>query len=420
MNHERNNKDSLNLDDIIEASNTTIYLVDDDEDYAELLQDMAEAAELNTICFTSSVQFLQAPLSNNDLVVLDLNMPEKDGIEVMRDLADSHIRPTFILISGFDERVLHSAKQLAESRSLHVAEILCKPINTEHFITVLSRVYSECMQACTSKEKPEVLAIKSDGNAITIGELKQAFKNGELLAYLQPQIRFDTEQLVGAEVLVRWQHPGRGLVYPDQFIPLAEREQLMSELTEAVIFKAIEAYQKLQMAGIHLTLSINISAQNIKQLDFPEILAAHLNRHKIPHKAFMLELTESEILTDTSAALDILNRLRMKGFSLSIDDFGTGDSSLKRLYQSPFSELKIDQHFVMRIEKDADATAIVRICSLLAKEFKMQTVAEGVETQAIWDKLKAIGCDIAQGYFIAKPMPCDAFIEFCKKHNREY
>ena len=142
-----------------------------------------------------------------------------------------------------------------------------------------------------------------------------------------------------------------------------------------------------------------------------------LKSHDIEPEAFTLELTESEILTDTSAALDIFNRLRMKGFSLSIDDFGTGDSSLKKLYQSPFSELKIDQHFVSRMEKDDEAVAIARICILLANEFKMHTVAEGVETQAIWDKLKSLGCDIAQGYFIARPMPVEAFIEFCQKYN---
>lgn len=213
-------------------------------------------------------------------------------------------------------------------------------------------------------------------------------------------------------MLVRWQHPDRGLVFPDQFIPLAEEHQLMSELTDAVILEAIKAYQQFKVADISITVAINLSAQNINDLELPEKLGALLTSHGIRPEAFMLELTESAVLSDTSAALDILNRLRMKGFSLSIDDFGTGESSLIKLYQSPFSELKIDQHFVMRIANDKDADAIVRICILLAKELKMQTVAEGIETQVIWDKLKALGCDVAQGYFIAKPMPVDGFVEW--------
>ncbi|NOR68388.1 MAG: bacteriohemerythrin [Methylomarinum sp.] len=392
-----------------------VYLVDDDESYLELMQAMTDVAGFNSVAFSSGEQFLLAPITDNDLVVLDLNMPEKDGIEVMRDLADKCFSPTFILISGFDERVLHSAKQLAESKQLRVAKILSKPIDTEEFIDVLTEVHKQCDLPPTLKQIPDIQVIQPD-NDISVDELKQALEKHELIVYFQPQVCFDDDKLSGAEVLVRWQHPVRGLVFPDQFIPLAEHHQLMGELTETVILESIKAYQQFKSAGIDTNLSINLSAQNINDLALPEKLGTLLSRHNIAPEAFTLELTESEILTDTSASLDIFNRLRMKGFSLSIDDFGTGDSSLKKLYQSPFSELKIDQHFVRRMEKDDEAVAIARICILLAKEFKMHTVAEGVETQEIWDKLKALGCDIAQGYLIAKPMPIESFLEFCRNH----
>jgi len=396
-----------------------VYLVDDDEGYLELMHDMSNAAGFSSYCFSSGIHFLQTPITNNDLVILDLNMPEKDGIEVMRDLADKKISPTFILVSGFDERVLHSAKQLAESRNLRVAEILCKPIETEEFIDVLTKVHAECNLASIIEKQTEnpKSNLQINKNAITVEELKLAFAENQLIVYFQPQIRFDNKQVVGAEVLVRWQHPKRGLVFPDQFIPLAEQHHLMGELTEIVILESIKAYKQFIQADIEINLSVNLSSQNINDLALPEKLGSLLKSHNIAPESFILELTESEILTDTSAALDILNRLRMKGFSLSIDDFGTGDSSLKKLYQSPFSELKIDQHFVKRIEKDTEATAIVKICILLAEEFKLQTVAEGIETQAIWDKLKAIGCKIAQGYFIARPMPAEDLIAFCNKNK---
>jgi len=397
------------------SNRSIIYLVDDDQSYLELMQAMTDAAGFNSVPFSSGAAFLLAPITNNDLVVLDLNMPGKDGIEVMRDLADKCLSPTFILISGFDERVLHSAKQLAESKQLRVAKILSKPIGTEAFIDVLTEVHKQCDVPPTLKQTPDIQVIKPD-DAISVDELKQAIKKQQLRVYFQPQVRFDDGKLSGAEALVRWQHPVRGLVFPDQFIPLAEHHQMMGALTETVILESIKAYKQFQLTGIDVNLSINLSAQNINDLALPEKLGTLLNMHAIAPEAFTLEITESEILTDTSAALDIFNRLRMKGFSLSIDDFGTGDSSLKKLYQSPFSELKIDQHFVRRMEKDDEAVAIARICILLAKEFKMHTVAEGVETQAIWDKLKALGCDIAQGYFIAKPLPVEAFIDFCRKY----
>ena len=401
----------------IKSRKSTIYLVDDDENYLELLQAMTDAAGFNSIAFASGEQFLLESVTDNDIVVLDLNMPEKDGIEVMRELTEKKLSPIYILISGFDERVLHSARHLAESKQLQVAKILNKPIDTEEFIDELTEVHKRCEEAYTLKQIPGIHVIKKPDDAIAFDELKQAIKKYELIVYFQPQVRFDDGKLSGAEVLVRWQHPVRGLVFPDQFIPLAEDHQMMGQLTENVILESIKAYKQFKSAGIDIQLSINLSGQNINDLALPEKLGLLLKSHNIEPEAFTLELTESEILTDTSAALDIFNRLRMKGFSLSIDDFGTGDSSLKKLYQSPFSELKIDQHFVSRMEKDDEAVAIARICILLANEFKMHTVAEGVETQAIWDKLKSLGCDIAQGYFIARPMPVEAFIEFCQKYN---
>ena len=398
---------------------STIYLVDDDEAYIELMQAMVDAAGLKCIAYYSGNTFLTAKITNNDLIVLDLNMPEKDGIEVMRELTERNLSPTFILISGFDERVLHSAKQFAESKQLKVAETLTKPIEVDDFIDILIKVHSECQLDYLSLE---IKAIQTTENpeetAVNVHELIIGLEQCEFDVYIQPQVFFKDGSLSGGEILVRWQHPIRGLVFPDQFIPLAEQHHLMGELTEIIIKQTVIAYKQLQVAGIDIPLSINLSAQNINDLTLPEKLNTLLKENGIAPEAFTLELTESAILTDTSAALDILNRLRMKGFSLSIDDFGTGDSSLKRLYQSPFSELKIDQHFVRRIEKDSDANSIVKICTLLAKEFKMHTVAEGVETQEIWAKLKALHCDIAQGYFISKPIPVPDFIKWANQYEK--
>ncbi|MCK5190631.1 MAG: EAL domain-containing protein, partial [Methylococcales bacterium] len=145
-----------------------------------------------------------------------------------------------------------------------------------------------------------------------------------------------------------------------------------------------------------------------------------IKNNQIEPGSIVLEVTESALMNETSESLDILNRLRMKGFSLSIDDFGTGYSSLVKLYQAPFSELKIDQHFIMHMAADPDAAAIVRICILLARELKMHTVAEGVETEAIWNQLKELGCDIAQGSFITKPMPTEDFILWVKNWKMEH
>ncbi|MBW2187186.1 MAG: bacteriohemerythrin [Deltaproteobacteria bacterium] len=432
--YTRNNLDNIHQA-VIKAGALTmqpfchVHLVDDDPVYVELLLAMSEEAGLKATAYSSSLQFLQAPISSRDIIVLDLNMPDKDGIEVMRDLAEKNINPTFILVSGFDERVLQSARQFAESRQLNVADTLNKPVDTEIFIDVIKRVnhahiYRHINTVLADPTGPPKASPTEDGSqgslsrpVITVEELKQGLKQNEFMVHLQPQIQFSDGSICGVEALVRWLNPVRGLVFPDQIITLAEQNGLMTELTQVVIAESIKAYKKVKAAGYNITISINISAQNIVDLHFPEQLDVLIKEHDFEPEYFILELTESTILTDTSMALDIFNRLRMKGFSLSIDDFGTGDSSLKKLYESPFSELKIDRHFVSRMVNDAEANSIVRICTVLASEFNMTTVAEGVETQEEWDKLKLHGCDIAQGYFISKPLAVDDFISWAKAYQ---
>ncbi len=419
-----------NIEPLTTLRYSRIFLVDDDSAFSELLQAMTEEAGFRATIYNSSTEFLHTTISNQDIIVLDLNMPDKDGIEVMRELANQGITPTFILVSGFDDRVLQSARQFAESRKLHVAGTLSKPVYFESFTQVIKEAINEKaisyiqssltdFTPTSDQADPEKNSNNIDRkNAITLAELKRGLEQQEFIVHLQPQIKFSDGSLCGVEALVRWQHPVRGLVFPDQIIPLVEKNKLMAELTQTVILESIKSLTKLKAANIEVSISVNISAQNIVDLKFPESLDILLKAHNLEPEQFTLELTESEIITDTSIALDIFNRLRMKGFSLSIDDFGTGDSSLKKLYQSPFSELKIDQHFVSRMADDQEANSIVRICTILANEFNMTTVAEGIETREVWNKLTEMGCDIAQGYLISKPLPVDQLIIWAKKHNQ--
>jgi EAL domain-containing protein (putative c-di-GMP-specific phosphodiesterase class I)/AmiR/NasT family two-component response regulator len=389
-----------------------IFIVDDDEQQANLMRAMAETAQLETELFTNSVDFLNTAISVNDIVVLDLQMPDKDGIEIMRELASQNIKPNFILVSGFDERVLHSAKQLAESKHLNVVATLSKPLKAKEFILLLSNTYAECL----AKHKQQIVNPLPAKNTeqITIDELKLAIRKHQLIIHFQPIVCFNNKQLQSTEILMRWQHPTKGLILPEQFLPLAEEHRLMNLLTEEILRLTIVEYHKLTASGINIKVSINLSAQNITDLSMPEKLEELVKNNQIVPDSIILEVTESALMNEISESLDILNRLRMKGFSLSIDDFGTGYSSLVKLYQAPFSELKIDQYFVMHMATDPDAAAIVRICILLAKELKMHTVAEGVETEAIWNQLKKLGCDRAQGSFITNPMLTEEFTLWVK------
>jgi len=394
-----------------ESNLCKIYIVDDDEQQAKLMQAMAKTIQLETEIYTSSIEFLKASVTAHDIVILDLQMPEKDGIEIMRELASLNIKPHFILVSGFDERVLHSAKQLAESKQLNVITTLSKPFKAKVFIELIKQTHTECLEKC---KKSDISESESHSDQTTIDELKLAIRKHQLTVYFQPQVCFKQGDLQGAEILVRWQHPTRGLLKPEYFIPLAEKHHLMNLLTEEILMLAIKEYKKVLASGLNVKVSINLSAQNVNDLSMPEKLEALIKSNHIDPGSIVLEITESALMNKTSDSLDILNRLRMKGFSLSIDDFGTGYSSLVKLYQAPFTELKIDQHFITRSVIDSDASAISKICIMLAKELNMKTVAEGIESKEIWNQLKALDCDIAQGDFIAEPMPTDDFIQWVK------
>jgi EAL domain-containing protein (putative c-di-GMP-specific phosphodiesterase class I) len=391
-------------------SRPTLYILDDDEQYANLLVEIATTAGWHAISEQSAKAFLNSDISENSVLVLDLIMPEMDGIEVIRALAQKNLNLLLILISGFDSRVLHSAQQLAEAHNIKVLTNLTKPVPAQKFITVLDAIDIDKYSSTNKIDHKSPILVK---------ELEKAIRQHSLILHYQPQLNMKTGALQGVEALVRWHHPTRGLVFPDQFIPLAEDNDLIGILTEEVITMAVEQIQNWQIAGFDTVVSVNVSAENITSLRLPEQLKELTDKHTIDPKMIQLEITESAVMSKLTDSLDVLNRLRMKGFSLSIDDFGTGYSSLSHLYQAPFTELKIDQQFVMRMLKDNEAMVIVKICIMLGQMLGMTTVAEGVETNKHWDKLQELGCDIAQGYLVAKPMPASDLLQWELNRDQE-
>ena len=240
-------------------------------------------------------------------------------------------------------------------------------------------------------------------------ELRQAVERGELRLYLQPKLMLDNGRVSGAEALVRWQHPQRGLVPPMEFIPFAEQTGFIRVLTMWVFEEAARHWLALQAEGLALTLSINLSTRDLLDPDLPAKFDALLVKHRVPAEAFCLEITESAIMDDPARALATLNRLSLLGFRLSIDDFGTGYSSLAYLKRLPVDELKIDKSFVMSMEKDADDAKIVRSTIDLAHNLGLTVVAEGVEDAKAWQMLRELECDEAQGYHMGRPMPATEF-----------
>ena len=245
-----------------------------------------------------------------------------------------------------------------------------------------------------------------------LAELRQAIERNEFVLYYQPKVGFATGTLGHVEALVRWIHPERGMVPPDQFIPYAENTGYVRTITRWVIETALRQRRQWEEMGLPLTISVNISARDLMNSDLPKLFAELMDKYGASPHWLCLEITESAIMGDPKRALGILEELHNMGFKLSVDDFGTGYSSLAYLKKLPVSELKIDQSFVFHMADDQDDATIVRSTIDLGHNMGLVVVAEGIENQATWDMLQAMGCDLAQGYYISKPMAADALLKW--------
>jgi EAL domain-containing protein (putative c-di-GMP-specific phosphodiesterase class I) len=257
----------------------------------------------------------------------------------------------------------------------------------------------------------------TEHDAIGEQELAAAIAVGEMVVHYQPKIDLNAEaawQNVGAEALVRWAHPRRGLIGPSDFIGLAERTGLILPLTMFVLETAIAQVRVWQDDGAPVSMAVNLAAQLLTDLRMPDQISAMLEKHGVPPSSLILEVTESAAMADTLRAMDILTRFRLKGMGLSMDDFGTGYSSLLQLHRMPFSELKIDRSFVTQLGEAQEALIMVRSMIHLAHDLGLSVCAEGVETGVALKILRSLRCDKAQGYYIGRPAPADQLTRMLK------
>ena len=238
-----------------------------------------------------------------------------------------------------------------------------------------------------------------------ISQVRPAIESEEFILYFQPKVYLQDGRVAGLEALVRWQHPQRRLIAPDEFIPLIEQTVLLRPLTTYVLNEALRQWREWKTQGIDVQVAVNLSARNLFDLKLPDQVADALDRNGAPPSALAFELTESFLLADPERSIGILDRLAGVGVDLSIDDFGTGYSSLAYLRRLPIDEIKVDRSFVMRMHKDPNDAMIVRATVDLGRNLGLRVVAEGVENAETWDQLRVLGCDVAQGYFLSKPMP---------------
>jgi diguanylate cyclase (GGDEF)-like protein len=261
--------------------------------------------------------------------------------------------------------------------------------------------------------RPE-MDVKSDAALSLLGELRQAVENREFRLFLQPKVSLQDGRLVGAEALIRWAHPTRGMVPPGLFIPFAEQSGFIRQITSWLLVESMRTWRQCADQGLRLQMSINLSARDLIDPELPARVHALLHEHGVPASAMCLEITESAIMDDPNRAQQTLEQFHDMGLQMSIDDFGTGYSSLAYLKRLPVHELKIDRSFVMNMHHDAQDAKIVRSVVDLAHNLDLKVTAEGLEEEAAWGLLGELGCDIAQGYWIAKPMPAEQLPEWAQ------
>jgi EAL domain-containing protein (putative c-di-GMP-specific phosphodiesterase class I)/CheY-like chemotaxis protein len=374
------------------------------DDEPELLAIVTRAAEELgfRVAATTDPEIFKAMIrgGNPAVVMMDLQMPDCDGIELLRFLSTQRCRAQIVLVSGVDERLLGIAKGVGETLALNMAQPFQKPLRVPALRAALRGFLSA---------RP----------AIDAATLRHALETDQIVLHYQPLIDFRDLRLVGWEGLARWQHPELGLIAPDRFIPIAERDGLIDQLTARVLNLAVPQLSAWHLSGGPKSfVSINISAGNVADTQLPDRLERLCLHHQVPPPMVQLELTESAAMSDSPRLVEVLTRLRVKGFRLAIDDFGTGYSSLLQLHRLPFSDLKIDQMFVRNMATSEEARVIVGAIISLAHALRLELIAEGVETADLAARLTDAGCEIGQGFHFARPMPPQEVAGWCAANSR--
>lgn len=384
-----------------------VLIVDDDQRICRIVKRVADSLGVESMTTDKAEWFMSAYLGYEpNVVLMDLQMPRIDGIELLRFLADNDSSAAIVLVSGMDKSVIETTESFGLSLGLNMAGSLRKPIDINEAKSLLAKQFRPFKKSIDEPIK------------ITEDELSDAIDGNQLVVHYQPQIRLQSGELVGAEALVRWQHPSHGLLYPDAFISVAEGNiELIGRLTDFVVNSGLRNAIEWQDQGVHLSFAFNLSATSLMDLKLPDKIERITRIHGFDPKKLVMEITESVAMEDPSRTMDILARFRLKNIRLSIDDFGTGYSSLVQLYRFPFNEMKIDKSFVMKSMTDEEAAAIVRITVELGHSFGLTVVAEGVEDQRTYDWLKGLDCELGQGYFISKPVDAPRFIAWAQQYE---
>ncbi|MUJ36725.1 EAL domain-containing protein [Aliivibrio fischeri] len=371
-----------------------VLIIDDDKLQANMLKStISSIGDFNVQCVYSGNEAMNLINKNQfDLIFCDLQMPEMDGVEFLSNLDKDKFSGGVVIVSSLGSTLISIVDDLCNAFNFSFVESLEKPINVNQINNILEQVK---IQINNGNEN-----ISMRGISISDDEILSLLKSGKFINYYQPQVDFNSGQIVSMEVLARLEHPIYGILAPFYFLSQLESNGLLDDLFNVVIDNAIRDFLLGKIKG---KVSINITQDTIGKVGFANQFISKCKSNDVDPNIFILELNEGDAYNTTSSFLENISRLRIHNVGISIDDFGTGYSSLEKLSRLPFTEMKLDKSFISYCLSDEYKKVVIKFALALSKELNIPIVAEGVENKETWQYLKNIGFDICQGYFTGKP-----------------
>jgi EAL domain-containing protein (putative c-di-GMP-specific phosphodiesterase class I)/ActR/RegA family two-component response regulator len=334
-----------------------------------------------------------------DISLIDLHMPDMDGIELVRHLAKNNAQSSVILTSALGSSLLFSVETMSKAYGIDLLGAFEKPATPELLAELIGKYRPPQLRSS---------ALDDACPAFTLEEIQHGLQAEQFEPFFQPKVNLATGKVTAVEAFARWRHPQYGIVLPATFIPVLEASSHMESLTWVIIERSVAACRAWHAQGLMLSVSINLSATALAEPGLAEKILGYIAQHGIETQYITFEITELIAMTDAPVCLENLARLRMKGFGLSVDDYGIGHSNMQQLLRIPFLDLKIDRSFVAGASRNKAMRIVLRSSLELAHKLQRNSVAVGVETREDWDLLRDMGCTYAQGHYIARPMECEA------------